>query len=134
MLEFAKRHSENKRKLTDLIKTTVSDLEYPVWPAGKAPWAIEKGGSGIAPAAPSRKRSSGSPIRDIKPAVGPSKLYLPSDEELANMSSEDAHKMIAVGRELIELAVNSKFSGLNPRSKNMLLTTIDTILLRHNIK
>ena len=46
LLKFAMKHAENRKKLSDLIRTTRSDREYP-WPAGKAPWAEAMGGSGF---------------------------------------------------------------------------------------
>merc|ERR1711970_274870 len=41
-------YSENNRRLSDLITTKISDFEYP-WPPGKAPWAVGRGMSGVAP-------------------------------------------------------------------------------------
>merc|ERR1712129_316745 len=49
LLGAARKFSENDQKLGDLILTRHSDEEYP-WPPAKAPWARERGGSGIPPA------------------------------------------------------------------------------------
>ena len=48
LLSYARRHAENGDNLNDRIKTRRSDEEYP-WPAGKAPWSVERGGTGIPP-------------------------------------------------------------------------------------
>ena len=48
LLRIANKYSENDKKLSGLIKTIQSDLEYP-WPPSKAPWAVERGGSGVPP-------------------------------------------------------------------------------------
>ena len=121
-------------KLTELIQTTQSDLEYPVWPAGKAPWAVEKGGSGVAPVAPGA-RDRASFAEDIKPEISilNEKLRIPTDEELSNLTPAEAEQMIAVGRKMIELATRSKFSGMKPSEQNLVMTTIDSVLLRNNI-
>ena len=48
LLSYARRHAENGDNLNERIKTRRSDEEYP-WPAGKAPWSVERGGTGIPP-------------------------------------------------------------------------------------
>lgn len=48
LLGHARRHAENGDNLNERIKTRRSDEEYP-WPAGKAPWSVERGGTGIPP-------------------------------------------------------------------------------------
>jgi len=48
LLKEAMKYNENVGKISDLIRTRRSDEEYP-WPPGKAPWSVEKGGTGIAP-------------------------------------------------------------------------------------
>ena len=48
LLDIANKCRENEKNLSDLIRTVKSDEEYP-WPAGKEPWSVEMGGSGIAP-------------------------------------------------------------------------------------
>ena len=40
-------YSQNNLALSDLIKTTFSDTEYPAWLPGKASWSVEKGGKGV---------------------------------------------------------------------------------------
>ena len=136
MLTYARRYSENNMKLTDLIKTTTSDLEYPVWPAGKAPWAVEKGGSGVAPVAPGARNRRPSFAEDIKPEISilSEKLSVPTDDQLSNLTPAEAEQMIAVARKMIEMATRSKFSGLKSSEQNLVLDTIDSVLLRNNIK
>jgi len=50
MMKRVKRYAENKMRLADKIKTVQCDASYP-WPAGKAPWSLEMGGTGIPPQA-----------------------------------------------------------------------------------
>lgn len=48
MMSMAKELEEKEGRRTHLIRTIRSDAKYP-WPAGKAPWSIEQGGSGVPP-------------------------------------------------------------------------------------
>ena len=50
MMRRVKLYAENKMRLADKIKTVKCDASYP-WPAGKAPWSLEMGGTGIPPPA-----------------------------------------------------------------------------------
>ena len=47
-LRIAEKHAENGLNLSEKIRAIYSDLEYP-WPPEKAPWARERGGTGIPP-------------------------------------------------------------------------------------
>merc|ERR1712227_1124901 len=80
LLRFANRNSENSLPLTKLINTTTSDVAYPAWPAGKAPWSVEKGGNGVPPA------------------------------DLKAESQAEAEHMIAVGKQMVEMALKSQHS------------------------
>ena len=48
LLQFAQENNENDDRISERIITRYSDDDYP-WPAGMAPWLIERGGSGIIP-------------------------------------------------------------------------------------
>merc|ERR1719309_28354 len=47
-LVWATNHAENSSMLSNSINTVRDDALYP-WPSGKAPWSIEKGGTGLPP-------------------------------------------------------------------------------------
>ena len=97
LLKFAKQYSENAAVLTRLITTTVSDARYPAWPAGKAPWAVERGGAGVCPG----QETLGLPSKREREAPAPAssastRLQLPRD--LRAETSEEADRMIEAGR------------------------------------
>ena len=95
LLKFAKQYSENAAVLTRLIRTTVSDARYPAWPAGKAPWAVERGGAGVCPG----QETLGLPSqreRETPASSASAQLKLPRD--LRAESSEEADRMIEAGR------------------------------------
>ena len=95
LLKFAKQYSENAAVLTRLIRTTVSDARYPAWPAGKAPWAVERGGAGVCPG----QETLGLPSqreRETPASSASARLQLPRD--LRAESSEEADRMIEAGR------------------------------------
>merc|ERR1712243_180285 len=53
---FVRENYQNGEPLSKLIKTVRSDQSYP-WPAGKAPWSRERGGTGYPP----REEAGGHP-------------------------------------------------------------------------
>ena len=46
LLQFAQENNENDDRISERITTRYSDDDY-LWPAGIAPWLIERGGSEI---------------------------------------------------------------------------------------
>ena len=121
--------------MSNLMETIRSDIEYPAWPAGKAPWALERGGSGLPPlGAIARSSSSSSSTRSsarsdsmlggFRARIGrPPTDYQPQTDE-------EAEKMMSVGRKLLETAVRSDYSGLTRAEQNMILENLEQILER----
>jgi len=130
LLRAAKKHSENHQKLSDLILTRQSDEEYH-WPPGKAPWAVERGGSGIPPAG--ARDYAGNKKHDIKQKPGELVIgvdtKLPALESVMHPSSNDeAQRMIEVGRKLVEMAMGFSGSGLGDSDNRVIQTTMDSVL------
>ena len=115
-----------------MIQTTTSDIDYPAWPAGKAPWAFEKGGSGVAPDAV-RSRMDKKPTLGFGHGFGRSAArdegvkFKPLNGHRPE-SREEAKKMMEVGRYLVELAMKSPHLSLRGADKEILLGTLDSIL------
>jgi len=132
LLRAAKKHSENHQKLSDLILTRQSDEEYH-WPPGKAPWAVEKGGSGIPP--DGARDYSGHKKHDIKQKhkelVTEVDTKLPAPESVTPPSSNDeAQRMMEVGRKLVEMAMGFSGSGLGERDVRVIQATMDSVLVK----
>jgi len=125
LLQFASKNAENDRNLTELIKTTVSDVAYPAWPAGKAPWSVEKGGNGIPPAVPGAGAKSS--LKELVNKNVGVKLELPPDDLTAETQAEADH-MIAVGKQMMEMALRSPHSGVSQKDQDMMMTTLNSIL------
>jgi len=141
LLKFAMKHAENRKKLSDLIRTTRSDREYP-WPAGKAPWAEAMGGSGIAP--PEQEaisRSNGnakSNLLNMTNGNNNSKksindIKLPRPEDLKPVNNEEAEEMMRVGRQLVEMALRSSHSHVSYQEQQILLSSLDSLLKMTNV-
>ena len=137
MLRAAKRMSENNEKLSDLIKTIRSDEDYP-WPPSKAPWAVEKGGTGIPPCG--ARENFGN--NKFKPATTPTpqspreaepsgEVKLPALSNLRTPSNnEEAHKMIEVGRRLVSMAMGFSGSGMGDRDVGVIQAAMDSVLMK----
>ena len=134
LLKLARDNNENGRRISDLMETITSDIEYPAWPAGKAPWAVERGGSGLPP---SEARASSTTSSLTRPASrvktdsasggGRAKIgRLPPDYK--PQSDEEALKMIEVGKKMMEMAVRSEHSGLSRAEQDQILGTMENIL------
>ena len=127
-MKFAIKHSQNNLSLSNLIKTTVSDVDYPAWLPGKAPWTVEKGGKGVSTsidngvASDSSYPGVASRERDMLTSM------LPKD--LRPKSRHEAEQMIVVGKELMEIAVKSEHSGINPNARNLLTATLNAVSLK----
>jgi len=136
LLNFANDHSENKKKLSLLIRTTRSDLKYP-WPAGKAPWAEAMGGSGIAPAE-SSSRSNGSAnllhmAKGNSSSMSINSITLPRPEDLKPTTYKEAEEMMRIGRNLVEMALRSDHAHVSYEEKELLLSSLNSVLGRANI-
>ena len=129
MLSYARNNAENSKKLDIMIETTTSDIDYPAWPAGKAPWAVEKGGSGVPPDAvrfrmdkkPTLEYGFGmAKARNEGVNLRPLNGYRPE-------SREEAKKMIELGKHLVKLSVNSPHLDTRDPDKQILLSTLHII-------
>merc|ERR1719427_893801 len=139
LLRFAKKNSQNNCILSDLIKTIRSDEKYP-WPPGKAPWTVERGGTGIPPDGAMDnfgKRSQGiqpklnNPISagggrsevDVANLPTPGRVQAPS-------SRDEAERMIEMGRRLITMAMEYSGSGVGDRDARVIQATIGAVMTK----
>jgi hypothetical protein len=139
LLRVAKKHSENHCKLSDLIRTRRSDEEYP-WPPGKAPWAVERGGTGIPPdgARDNFDKKYGAqqpeledPNTGVGRVLGSGEVELPAPRNVRPPSSaEEAEKMIDVGRKLISMAMEFSGSGVGERDGRVIQATMAAVLAK----
>ena len=116
--------------MSDLILIRQSDEEYH-WPPGKAPWAVERGGSGIPPTG--ARDHTGNKKHDVKQELGELvtgvDTKLPALESVMPPSSNDeAQRMIEVGRKLVEMAMGFSGSGLGDSDIRVIQTTMDSVL------
>jgi len=137
LLRAAKRMSENNEKLSDLIKTIRSDEDYP-WPPSKAPWAVEKGGTGIPPSgarenfAKNKFKPTPTPTPSSPREAEPSgEVKLPGLSSLRTPSNnEEAQKMIDVGRRLVSMAMGFSGSGIGDRDAGVIQAAMDSVLMK----
>jgi len=140
LLNFANDHSENKKQLSLLIRTTRSDSKYP-WPAGKAPWAEAMGGSGIAPSESSSRSNGNAKSKSnlLHKAKGNSSsksinsITLPRPEDLKPTSNKEAEEMMRIGRNLVEMALRSDHAHISFEEKEILLSSLNSVLGKANI-
>ena len=128
LLGAARRFSENDQKLGDLILTRHSDEEYP-WPPAKAPWARERGGSGIPPAGARENYGNKKHIMMVPVAQLSGKFLAPDNVEPPS-STEEAMKMMEVGRKLMEMAMRFNGSGFREREVMVIQSMIGAVLLK----
>lgn len=134
LLKLARDNNENGSRISALMETVTSDTEYPAWPAGKAPWAVERGGSGLPPPEARASSTSTSSMTRVRTdsASGAHRRAkigrLPPDYK--PQSDEEAQKMISVGRKLMEMAVRSEHSGLSRAEQDQILGNLENILER----
>eukprot|EP00092_Neocalanus_flemingeri_P106558 GFUD01136726.1.p1 GENE.GFUD01136726.1~~GFUD01136726.1.p1 ORF type:complete len:310 (-),score=101.96 GFUD01136726.1:42-899(-) len=138
LLYKAKEYNENNHKLSDLIRTTRSDEKYP-WPPGKAPWTVERGGTGIPPDGARDnfgKNRHGAQAEQERPRCaecasslmdGLMKLPAP-DMVRAPSSREEAEKMMEVGRKLITMAMEG--SGVEKRDRQVIQASMAAVLAK----
>ena len=119
--------------------------EYP-WPPGKAPWAVERGGTGIPPDGARENWGKNKHYRleeDVKPVVvgrvfaeGKQKRGgLPSVESLkAPKNEEEAIKLIQLGEKMLTLSLEFSGSRLNHNEKSILGTCLTAIVSKILVK
>lgn len=138
LLRKAKKHSENHLQLSSLIRTRMSDEEYP-WPPGKAPWAVERGGSGIPPDGARDnfgKNSHGAQqamYEERLPCVvrreGVVKIPAPGMVQPPT-SQEEAKKMLEVASRLVSMAVEFNGSGVRERDGRVIQSTLGAMMVK----
>jgi len=142
-LKYARKHNENSDDLGKRIRCRRSDEEYP-WPPGKAPWALERGGTGIPPDGARENWGKNQHYRqeeDVKPVVvgrvfanGDRKEKrggLPSLETLqAPQNEEEAIKMIQLGEKMLNMGFEFSGSRLNHNEKSILGSCLSTIVTK----
>lgn len=133
LLRLARDNNENNSRMSGLMETIKSDIEYPAWPAGKAPWAVERGGSGLPPpefraSSTSSSTRSGVGSDSMSGGTGARIWKLPLDYK--PQTGEEAEKMISVGRKLLETVVMSEYSGLTRAEKDMIIGNLGEIFER----
>jgi len=138
LLRKAKKHSENHMQLSSLIRTRRSDEEYP-WPPGKAPWAVERGGSGIPPDGARDnygKNSHGAqagPVSKLPNAlderVSVAKLPAPGMVK-PPQSREEAERMLDMARKLVSMAVECDASGVRERDGRVIQSTLEAVMMK----
>lgn len=114
-LKIATKLAENNCNLGEKIRCFYSDLDYP-WPPEKAPWARERGGSGIAP--PGAVQNFGRD--DVKGGIvlGPGPPALTTKTVLTGSlpapaaippprTKENASRYLAVAQRLVQLVVDA---------------------------
>ena len=129
---FAVDHSQNKEKLSKLIKTIRSDDAFP-WPAGKNPRGRERGGSGEMEVEDRRGRKR--PLRDQseeKRGFGAEtkvvvKLPYPDKVEKPQ-TKEEAEEMVEMGRRLFNLVLGSDFTKLDQKQKDNLTNVMERMV------
>ena len=133
LLRLARDNNENNSRMSGLMETIRSDVEYPAWPAGKAPWAVEKGGSGVLPfevrsSSTSSSTRSGARSDSMSGRTGARIGKLHPDYQ--PQTGEEAEKMISVGRKLLETVVMSEYVGLTRAEKDMIIGNLGEIFER----
>jgi len=140
LLDFARRMAENGDDLTTKIKTRRSDEEYP-WPTGKAPWSVERGGTGIPPDRARENWGRNNECEDVKPTVvevvtrrnekSPKTGTLPSPSNINNPKNDvEAIKMLELGQKLLELGTQYIGPQLSFDEKNILHTLKSSIVAK----
>ena len=130
--------------LNHLIKifnyTHIIFQEYP-WPTGKAPWSVERGGTGIPPDRARENWGRNNECEDIKPAVvdvvpkrsekSSKSGTLPCPSTIKNPKNDvEAMKMIEIGQKLIELGTQYIGPQLSYDEKNILHTLSSSIVAK----
>jgi len=141
LLKYARKHNENGDDLGKRIRCRRSDEEYP-WPPGKAPWALERGGTGIPPDGARENWGKNKHFRqeeDVKPVVvgrvfadgKEKKGGLPSVETLrAPKNNEEAVKFIQLGEKMLSLGFEFGGSRLSHNERSVLGTCLTTIMTK----
>ena len=114
LLSYAMKYAENSSNLREKIRTVLSDQQYPAWPPGREPWALERGGAG---SAPDRAREG----RNLLPSV--SSIQPPAD-------LEEAVKMVSLAQQMLEFGLDYIQPNLSPVEVRLMRVTTSTLLYK----
>merc|ERR1719452_455831 len=140
LLKYARKHNENGDDLGKRIRSRRSDEEYP-WPPGKAPWAVERGGSGIPPDGARDnygKNSHGAqagPVGRLSKSnafderVSVAKLPAPGMVK-PPQSREEAERMLDMARKLVSMAGECDVSGVRERDGRVIQSTLEAVMMK----
>ena len=108
-LDWAVRNAENSMELSSLIKTHVSDVDYP-WPPGKAPWPEERGSTGVAPEG--ARENFGKTKLDTKYSRFQDDVVLPKPSTLREPRDQnETNAYLALAERLLALSLGSSDRG-----------------------
>ena len=134
LLREVRKYAENNLQLSKLIQTTKSDAKYP-WPPGKAPWAKERGGSGINPYSQERvaiadvNREMRSQRKNSPSIPARPPLQLPCPDNVAPPSTAtEANQMMELGLKMLERVITSKKSGVTENEAAVFSEALNSIL------
>ena len=134
LLREVNKFAENNHQLSKLIQTTKSDAKYP-WPPGKAPWAKERGGSGINPYSQGRlatadvNREMRSQRKNAPSIPARPPIQLPCPDSVAPPSTaEEADQMMELGLKMLERVITSKKSGVTENEAAVFSQALTSIL------
>ena len=132
LLRLATRHAENEEKLDKKIKTRKSDDDYP-WPVGKAPWSVERGGSGVPPdRAPEnfgknnasreleRDERGGEGVKKGQSTLSLSSVGPPADKR-------EALQMVSLADTMLQYAMDFLRSEITPPKERLMKLTVSSL-------
>jgi len=134
LLKLATKHAENEDKLDKKIETRKSDDDYP-WPVGKAPWSVERGGSGVPPdRAPEnfgknnasreqereRVDGGGKGVKNGLTSLSLSTLGPATDKR-------EALQMVSLADKMLQYAMDFQSSEITPPEKRLIKLTVSSL-------
>ena len=140
LLRYARRFAENDE--TSKIDSRNSDEAYP-WPPGKAPWAVERGGTGIAPdGAIDKFGQNQHHTREAKPVIirerrrcgsgeGKPGMELPSPRTLRKPRTQaEADNMVQLAGQMLEFGIQYSAGRMRAEEVRLLRTTVEAVLTK----
>merc|ERR1711915_792091 len=97
------------------------------------------GGSGIAPSDSSSRSNGSAKSNLVQMAKGNSSsksinsITLPRPEDLKPTSNKEAEEMMRIGRNLVEMALRSDHAHISFEEKEILLSSLNSVLGKANI-
>jgi len=138
LLKLAHKHSENNENLLEKIVTRRSDEEYP-WPTGKAPWSIEKGGTGVPPDAARENYGKNKAYLEVKPRIDENSLnrkakkspVLPSIDSLTPPEDYiEAERYVEFGEKLMSKVFSFLSKGSTMKDAEALKVLFSSVMVK----